>query len=90
MAKGDLDGAIAACTKAIELDPTDADAYCTRGIAKNAKGDLVGADADFAQASKLQRRWCTAVPPCILTYQSRVAVESRASTLPCLSTVASS
>jgi tetratricopeptide (TPR) repeat protein len=42
-----LDGAIADCTKAIELNPDDDNAYIQRGYAKNSKGDKDGALADF-------------------------------------------
>jgi tetratricopeptide (TPR) repeat protein len=45
--KGDLDGAIADYTKAIELKPDLAVAYVNRGNAKQAKSDLDGAIADF-------------------------------------------
>ena len=55
-AKGDLDGAIADYSKAIERIPEYANAYYNRGNAKKARGDQVGADADFAQAAKLKGR----------------------------------
>jgi len=50
---GDLDGAIADCDRAIELNPKLAKAFDNRGSAKLAKGDVVGAADDFAQAAKL-------------------------------------
>ena len=50
-----MDDAIADFTKAIELDPQDPEAYSNRGKAKKAKGDLAGADEDFAQADELKR-----------------------------------
>ena len=53
-AKGDLDGAIADYTKAIELKPDYAVAYSNRGAAKQAKGDLDGAIADFTKAIELK------------------------------------
>jgi lipoprotein NlpI len=51
---GDLDGAIADFTKAIEFKPDYALAYNNRSIARKAKGDLDGAIADYAKASKLK------------------------------------
>ena len=48
-ARGDLDGAIADCTKAIELKPDYANAYSSRGIAKLAKGDFNGAIEDYTK-----------------------------------------
>src|SRR4030095_4210001 len=50
--KGDLDGAIADFTSAIELDPKLAIAYKNRGEARQAKGGATGADADFKSADK--------------------------------------
>ena len=52
--KGDLDGAIADCTRAIELNPKYAHAYYNRGITKKAEGDLEGANADLDSADKLR------------------------------------
>jgi len=52
--KGNLDGAIADYTKAIELDPYDATAHYNRGIAKRAKGNLEGAIADYSRAIELK------------------------------------
>ena len=52
--KGDLDGAIADYTKAIELKPDDAGAYNNRGNAKQTKGDLDGAIADYTKAIELK------------------------------------
>ncbi len=48
--RGDLDGAIADFTKAIELDPDHARTYARRGDARKGKGDLDGAIADYTQA----------------------------------------
>lgn len=53
-AADDLDGAVAAYTRAIELDPDYADAYDNRGFIKMNRGDLVGAIADFGQAIRLR------------------------------------
>ena len=54
--KGDLDGAIADYTKAIEIDPQYADAYSNRGFAKSAKGDRDGAIADCTKAIEIDPR----------------------------------
>jgi tetratricopeptide (TPR) repeat protein len=51
--KGDLDGAIADYSKAIELKPNDALGYYNRGVARNAKGDRDGAIADYDKAIEL-------------------------------------
>jgi tetratricopeptide (TPR) repeat protein len=53
-AKGDLDGAIAGYTKAIELKSDNALAYYSRGTAKHLKGDLDGAIADYTKAIELE------------------------------------
>jgi len=55
-AKGDLDGAIADYTKAIELNPRYAAAYVGRGLARKTKGDLDGAIADYDRAISLTPR----------------------------------
>jgi len=55
-AKGDLDGAIADYTKAIELKPDSALAYYNRSDAKQAKGDLDGANADHTKATEIDSR----------------------------------
>ena len=65
--KGDLDGAIADCTKAIELNPKSAVAYSIRGLAKGKKGDLDGAMADCNQAIELD-------PKCADAYLNRGGV----------------
>jgi tetratricopeptide (TPR) repeat protein len=55
-AKGDLDGAIADYTKAIELNTRYAAAYVNRGVARKTKGDLDGAIADYDRAISLNPR----------------------------------
>jgi tetratricopeptide (TPR) repeat protein len=67
--KGDLDGAIADCTKAIELDPRDAESHVNRASAKRRKGDLEGALADCTQALELN-------PKLIEAYFVRAEVKS--------------
>ena len=59
-AKGDLDGAIADFTKAIEINPDYAIAYNNRGQALRAKGDLAGAIADFSTAIELTPNFAAA------------------------------
>jgi Tfp pilus assembly protein PilF len=51
--KRDYDSAAKAFTEAIRLDPRDAEAYSSRGVAYQKKGDKVKAEDDFAQAKKL-------------------------------------
>src|SRR5216117_1931099 len=51
--KGDIDGAIADFTYAIELYPKYSTAYNNRGLAKKNKGDLDGAIADGTRAIEL-------------------------------------
>src|SRR5882724_3529440 len=51
--KGDIDGAIADFTHAIELYPKYGTAYNNRGLAKKNKGDLDGAIADGTRAIEL-------------------------------------
>jgi len=50
---GDLDGAIADFTRAIELDPKDDAPYYNRAQAKRLKKDSAGAIADYTQAIQL-------------------------------------
>ena len=50
---GDLDGALAALTKAIELDPGLVRAWLERGLARGAKGDKEGEIADLTRAIEL-------------------------------------
>jgi Flp pilus assembly protein TadD len=51
----DFNTAIINYTKAIELDPKNANAYRNRGIAYKALGKTKEADADFAKAKALQK-----------------------------------
>jgi tetratricopeptide (TPR) repeat protein len=50
---GNLDGAIADYTKAIELDPKDARPYLNRGAARRDRGDVDGAIVDLSKAIEL-------------------------------------
>src|SRR6516164_5453076 len=59
-ANGDLDGAIADCNRAIELDPKDPMARKYRGVAKKEKGDLDGAIADYNRAIELGPKFAAA------------------------------
>jgi tetratricopeptide (TPR) repeat protein len=58
--KGDLDGAIADYSKAIQLKPDYATAYYDRGAARMAKGDLDASIADYGKAIELQPDMVTA------------------------------
>ncbi len=58
--EGDVEGAIAAYDRAIELDPRDAWAWNNRGIARRRLGDLQGAVADYAQAIEVDPRFAGA------------------------------
>jgi tetratricopeptide (TPR) repeat protein len=51
--EGDMGGAMADYTKAIELKPDYAKAYSNRGLVKRGKGDMDGALADFNKAIEL-------------------------------------
>jgi tetratricopeptide (TPR) repeat protein len=51
-----LDGAIADCTKAIEIKPDFASAYLNRSVAKQVKGDWDGSTADYNKAVELNPR----------------------------------
>src|SRR6266446_5748881 len=67
-AKGDLDGAIADCNRAIGLDSKYAKAYRNRGVAKAGKGDLDGAIADYNRAIELDSKYADA-------YNNRASAE---------------
>ncbi|HKS16948.1 MAG TPA: tetratricopeptide repeat protein, partial [Planctomycetota bacterium] len=56
LGKGDLDGAIAAFTKSIELDPKHLASYNERGLARKKKYLLAEAVADFSRAIELDRK----------------------------------
>src|SRR5438874_8083526 len=56
--KGDIDGAIADFTRAIELDPKYSTAYTNRCLARKNKGDLDGAVADRTRAIELDQKHC--------------------------------
>ncbi len=58
--KGDLDGAIADNTRALEINDRDIIALNHRGLARRDKGDLDGAMADFARALEIDPRFATA------------------------------
>ena len=62
MESGDLDGAIASASRAIELDPGLATAWANRGLARGKKGDREGEIADETRALELAPRlaavWC--------------------------------
>ena len=64
--KGDYDRAIADFSKAIELDPKDAETYFNRGYAYGHKGDYDRAIADFSKALELD-------PKAVVAYNSRGA-----------------
>ena len=51
--KGDIDGAIADYTRALELEPNDAAVFFGRGAARQKKNDLEGALADYTKAIEL-------------------------------------
>ena len=52
--QGDLQGAVAACSKAISLDPGLAEAYYARGLARQDAGETDLAIADFTKAIEEQ------------------------------------
>ncbi len=56
-ATGDLEGAIADCTKALELDPGYREALGNRGAVRRESGDLDGAIADYQKALALDPRY---------------------------------
>lgn len=61
LSKTDYERAIADYTGAIKFNPKDAEAYCGLGLAKRAKGDAPGGDADIAKGKELKPDigdWC--------------------------------
>lgn len=60
----DVEGAIADFTRAIEIDPKHARAWCSRGIARWTAGDGPGAIADFTRAIEID-------PKYVLAYYNR-------------------
>jgi tetratricopeptide (TPR) repeat protein len=51
--QGDLDAALAACERAVELGPERGDVYCQRGRVYELKGEVDRALADFDRAARL-------------------------------------
>jgi tetratricopeptide (TPR) repeat protein len=51
--KGDLDRAIADYNEAIALDPKDPVPYYVRGLARRARGDTAGGNADITKARQI-------------------------------------
>jgi tetratricopeptide (TPR) repeat protein len=58
--KGDYQGAVAAFTQAIMLNPNDAQAYYNRGIARSSLGDKQGEIADYNQALRINPNYAKA------------------------------
>ena len=58
--KGDYQGAVAAFTQAILLNPSDAQAYYNRGIARSSLGDKQGEIADYNQALRISPNYAKA------------------------------
>ena len=59
-ARGDLDGALAEFTRALDIDPAYAVAWNNRGATRHALGDLAGARLDFDQALEREPRYAEA------------------------------
>jgi tetratricopeptide (TPR) repeat protein len=57
---GNYNDAIADCTKVIQIDPTNANAYCMRGFLHKRSGDLDSAIADIEKALKLDPNYVEA------------------------------
>ena len=58
--KGAFSAAIADYTRAIEANPKYKDAYCGRGVVKDAEGDRDGAIADYTRAIELDPKYADA------------------------------
>lgn len=69
--KGDLDGAVADYTKAIELDPKNVSAYNNRGNIKEDKGNIIGAATDYTFAVATNQRHPTALYNLAHSFQVR-------------------
>jgi tetratricopeptide (TPR) repeat protein len=68
--QGDIDGALADFTSAIQADPKDVHAYCGRGGARQQKGQLDEALADYSQAIAIDPSYAWA-------YKDRAEVEGK-------------
>jgi tetratricopeptide (TPR) repeat protein len=66
--KGDLDGAIADYTRALEFETNDASLFYGRGSARQKKNDLEGALADYTKTIELD-------PSHALAYANRGVVK---------------
>ncbi len=60
LAKGDVDAAVADCSRAIDLSPKLTSAWATRAQARAKKGELQGAIADYERALELDPASSTA------------------------------
>ncbi|OKH17234.1 hypothetical protein NIES208_10475 [[Limnothrix rosea] IAM M-220] len=60
LTSGDFNGAIAAFTASLELDPTDADAFYNRGYSHHVLGDFQAAFDDYGQATELNPEFADA------------------------------
>ena len=58
--KGDLDGALAEFTRAIEMSPKNPSGYCNRGSVRLLKGDLEAAMTDYNRAIEVDPKYSTA------------------------------
>jgi len=58
---GDVDGAIADYTRALEIDPRFREAYSNRGLAWSRRADFEGAIADFTAALRIDPRYVDAL-----------------------------